>query len=328
MQLPYQMVWMVKSREIEIPSYIRKVKFNRIRAVYELATAHVFINSSKILYPIKKKKGQTFIYIPHGQPGCKCAEADAKLSEAWIRNSKQHSALTDVFVSMGTYHTQVLQDTFWVPDSAEIWEIGFPRNDNFYRDTSKKRAELRKVLNVPEGFRIVMYAPTFRANGLNTAYNLDLQRVLNTLKRKTGDEWIFFLPLHKNFIWYPKPDYSFDNHIWDLSGYSDIHELMLIVDVVISDYSSVSLDFANTRRPVFLYASDIEDYKQNWGLKDLYFKLPFPLCQTNDEVEHAIMNFDSNKYQERLDKFASIYGSVDDGYSAKRFVQRLQKIMR
>ena len=70
-KLPYDMVWMVEHYDIEIPKFIRKEKYNRIRAVYELATAHVMINNSKSLYPVKKKKGQVFIYIPHGQPGCK-----------------------------------------------------------------------------------------------------------------------------------------------------------------------------------------------------------------------------------------------------------------
>lgn len=78
-KLPYDMVWMVEHYDIEIPNFIRKVKYNRIRAVYELATAHIMINNSKSLYPVKKKKGQVFIYIPHGQPGCKCAEGDAVL---------------------------------------------------------------------------------------------------------------------------------------------------------------------------------------------------------------------------------------------------------
>ena len=63
--LPYDMVWLVDNMDHEIPSFIRKVKYNRIRAVYELATACIFINNSKSLYPVKKKPGQTFIYIPH-----------------------------------------------------------------------------------------------------------------------------------------------------------------------------------------------------------------------------------------------------------------------
>lgn len=326
-RLPYDLVWLVNDMATPVPAPIRKVKYNRIRAVYELATAHVFMNNSKSLFPVKKKQGQVFIYIPHGQPGAKCAEGDANLPKNYIQNSKKHSAMTDVFVSMGTYHTQVLKDTFWVPEHAEIWQCGFPRNDQYYRDTTEKQKELRLKLNIPDGYRIVLYAPTFRDNNTTEAYNLDLHGVLDALEQKTGDKWMMFITLHPNFVWFKKPPYVFDKQVWNMSDYTDIHELMLIVEVAITDYSSVSLDFSNSRRPVFLYASDIDEYKQMRGLKDMYFKFPFTLCKTNEEIKEAILSFDKNKYGKKLDDFYKIYGSVEDGHSADRFVERLKSLI-
>lgn len=327
-KLPYDLVWLVNKMSEPMPREIRKVKFNRIKAVFELATAHVIITNSKSLIKLKKKPSQKLIYIPHGQPGCKCAEGDALLSEKYRQNSQVHSSITDVFVSMGTYHTQVLKDTFWVPENAEIWETGFPRNDQFYQDTIKKQEELRRRLHVPDDYRIVLYAPTFRDNNTTEAYDLDLHRVLDTLGEKTGDKWVMFITLHPNFIWFKIPPYIFDEHIWDMSNYTDIHELMLIVDVAITDYSSVSLDFSNTRRPVFLYASDIDEYSKMRGLKPMYFHLPFPLCKTNDDLSKAIAAFDQTDYSERLNSFYKLYGSVDDGHASERFIEMLKGIMQ
>ena len=326
-KLPYDMVWLVNKMSEPMPQEIRKVKFNRIKARYELATAHIIITNSKSLIPFKKKPTQKLIYIPHGQPGAKCAEGDAILPQNYIENSKKHSAMTDVFVSMGTYHTQVLKETFWVPEHAEIWETGFPRNDQYYRDTTEKQKDLRRKLNIPNDCRIVLYAPTFRDNNTTEAYNLDLHSVLDTLKQKTGEKWLMFITLHPNFKWFKKPLYNFDERVWDMSLYKDIHELMLIVDVVITDYSSVSLDFSNTRRPVFLYASDIDEYSKMRGLKPMYFKLPFTLCRTNDELSKAIVAFDERDYNQRLESFYKIYGSVDDGHASERFVNRLKQMM-
>lgn len=325
--LPYKLVWLYEFSHTDIPSPIKKAKYNRIRTVYELATARVFINSSKAIYPVKKKQGQTFIYIPHGQPGCKCAEGDGNLPERYMAMSKQHSAMTDVFVSMGSYHTQVLKDTFWVPSTAQIWECGFPRNDQYFRDNTERVAAIRKRLNIPDGMRIAFYAPTFRDSGRTEAYNLDLHRVLDTLEKKTGDKWMLFITLHHNFIWFKKPVYDFGERIWNMTSYEDIHELLLLADIAISDYSSVALDFANTRRPVFLYASDIDEYTRMRGLKPMYYQLPFTLSKTNDEMEQAILSFDKEEYAKRLENFAKIYGSVDDGHAAERFVDRLEQIM-
>lgn len=337
-QLPYDMVWLVNKMDVEIPSFIRKVKYNRIKVVYELATARVFINNSKSLYPVKKKQGQTFIYIPHGQPGCKCAEADGNLPEIWMKNSQFHSSQTDVFVSMGKYHTQVLKDTFWVPENAEIWETGFPRNDQYYSNSLEFRGERletidkinlqKKKLGVPEGVKIALYAPTFRDSGKTDAYDMDLHRVLDALEKKTGDKWMFFITLHPNFAWFEEPPYPFDERIWNMSSYEDIHELMLAVDLAISDYSSAALDFANLRRPVLLYASDIDEYTRMRGLKPMYYQLPFPLARNNDEMEQNILNYDK---EERLKQFnewmKDPYGSVDDGHASERFVERLKSII-
>ena len=325
--LPYDMVWLVDNMRYEIPPFIRKVKYNRIHAVYELATARIFINNSKSLYPVKKKAGQTFIYIPHGQPGCKCAEADGNLPELWKKNSKLHSSLTDVFVSMSSYHTQVLKDTFWVPQNAEIWETGFPRNDQYYHDTSEKKKEIRKILNIPSDMHIALYAPTFRDTGTVEAYDMDLHRVLDTLEEKTGEKWMFFITLHPNFSWFKHPPYPFDERIWNMSSYEDIHELMLIADIAISDYSSTALDFSHTRRPVLLYASDIDEYTRMRGLKPMYFTLPFPLARNNDELIENIRNYDYAAYLEKFEIFMSErYGNFDDGQASYRFVEKLKKL--
>lgn len=326
-KLPYDMVWLVEHYGMEVPDFIRKVKYNRIRAVYELATTHVILNNSKSLYPVKKKKGQLFIYIPHGQPGCKCAEGDANLPDNWIRNSKKHSSMTDVFVSMGTYHTQVLKDTFWVPKNAEIWEIGFPRNDQYYHDSSAKQVEIRRKLNIPNEIKIAFYAPTFRDNNSTSAYDLDFNRAITALERKTGEKWMFFVTLHENFAWFKHPPYHFNERVWNMSSYTDIHELLLVADIAISDYSSVALDFSNTRKPVFLYASDIEEYKKMRGLKPMYYKLPFSLSRNNEELEKNIVSFDMEEYSKRLDDFYKKYGSFDDGYASERFVKKIKTIM-
>lgn len=325
--LSFDIVWLVNNISEPMPKDVRKVKYNRIKAVYELATSSIVITNSKSLIKLKKKSSQKLIYIPHGQPGAKCAEGDAILPKNYLENSKKHSAMTDIFISMGTYHTQVLKDTFWVPKFAEIWEIGFPRNDQYYHNTIQKQKVLRKRLNISEGTHIVLYAPTFRDSNTTEAYNLDFHKTLNTLKERTNTKWIMFITFHPNFIWFKKPPYVFDEFVWNMSDYPDLHELLLIVDVTITDYSSVALDFANLRRPVFLYASDVEEYKKMRGLKDMYFKLPFTLCRTNDELCKAISDFDEEAYQNRLVEFQKDYGSVDDGHAAERFVSRLKDIV-
>lgn len=53
-KLSYDLVWLVDFLNYDIPYPIRSAKFNRIKAIYELSTAHVIITNSKSLLPFKK----------------------------------------------------------------------------------------------------------------------------------------------------------------------------------------------------------------------------------------------------------------------------------
>ena len=62
---------------------------------------------------------------------------------------------------------------------------------------------------------------------------------------------------------------SIDNlkdFIYDLSAYDDIHELCLISDILITDYSSVFFDFAHTKNPILFFTPDFNEYESTRGL--------------------------------------------------------------
>lgn len=59
-----------------------------------------------------------------------------------------------------------------------------------------------------------------------------------------------------------------------------IQELLAVTDLLITDYSSIALDYINTRKPVIIYASDIEEYKKD---RDFHIKIEeTPLEDTFD----------------------------------------------
>ena len=45
-------------------------------------------------------------------------------------------------------------------------------------------------------------------------------------------------------------------------AYPDGTELLLAADVLVTDYSSISVDFANTGRPMLFFAYDLEEYTE------------------------------------------------------------------
>ena len=325
--LPYDMVWLVNDMKLEFPHPIRKVLMSRIKSVYELATAKVIITTAKSKYNLKKKSTQFFIYIPHGQIGAKYVERQAgnTLSKGYIDGSIWHSKVSNLFISSSKLHTE--EELTWYWYDGEVMECGLPRNDIFFHYTSEDVQSIKKKAGIPDGVKVVLYGPTFRNEPSNEPYAIDTERVLQTLEQKTGDKWIFLFRAHPNFVWYGKPAFEYSDKVMDVTNYPDMQDLLLISDVLISDYSSAMFDFNLMHRPVFLFTKDIEAYQKMRGLKDWYFKVPFPFCHNNDELVSAIANYKEQEYRQKCAEFDKFYGNLETGTAAKQIVDRLQKIM-
>lgn len=325
--LSYDMVWLVNDMNLDIPNPIRKALMSRIKSVYELATAKVIITTAKSKYYLKKKSTQFFVYIPHGQIGAKYVERQAgdTLSKGYIDGSIWHSKVSNLFISSSKLHTE--EELTWYWYDGEVMECGLPRNDIFFHYTPEDVQDIKKKVGIPAGVKIVLYGPTFRNEPSNEPYAIDTERVLQTLEQKTGDKWIFLFRAHPNFVWYGKPAFEYSDKVMDVTSYPDMQDLLLISDVLISDYSSAMFDFNLMHRPVFLFTKDIEAYQKMRGLKDWYFKVPFPFCHNNDELASAIANYDEKEYHEKCAEFDKFYGNLETGTAAKQIVDRLQKIM-
>jgi CDP-glycerol glycerophosphotransferase len=326
-QLPYKISWMVNDEKLEIPSFIKKVRLSRIRSIYEFSTAKVVCTTGKNRFNVKKKESQFFIYIPHGQSGAKYVEAAmANVTENYKRNSQWHSSVCNLFISSSKLQTQEMKDYFWY--DGEIAEYGLPRNDIFFHYTQEDISSIKKKLGIDCHTKIALFAPTFRDNGNDQAYALDLERIIKKLELKTKEQWVFLVRLHPCFIWYKKPAFHFGSKIIDVTAYPDMQELLLASNILISDYSSTMFDFMLMKRPVFLFTKDMEDYQRMRGLKDWFSQVPFPICYDNDELIQAIKDFDAQKYQDDIERFNHLYGSLENGEATQKLLERIKSIMK
>lgn len=330
--LPYDMVWCTDAQNNDAeqyPSQIRRALLSRLESVYELATAKVIVTTLKGRINLKKKSSQFFIYSPHGQIGAKYVEAQAgdKLGKGYTEGSKWHSSVTDLTLSSSKLFTEEVRKYYWYPD-GEIAETGLPRNDIFFNYTNDDIIRIKNKLRIKESTKVLIYAPTFRNEKSNDPYAIDTTRLLATLETRFGGDWMILVRMHPCFVWYGKAEFEYSDKVVDVTDYPDMQDLLLISDVCISDYSSTMFDFNLMHRPVFLFTTDIPEYQRMRGLKDWFFKVPFPFCHNNDELNNAIMNFDEEEYQAACKEFDKMYGSLENGTAAKAVVDRLETIMR
>ena len=322
--LDVDMVWLVNDLSMDFPPGIRKVKLQSLKASFELSTAKMIVSNVRATLPYKKKQSQYYIQTWHGSVAFKAIEKDAidKLRPDYVREAIEDSKMIDLFLSSNSIQTHEIQSCFWY--DGEIFESGSPRNDMLFKGDDVKN-RIKQRLGLSAETKVVLYAPTFRDDYRMDVYCLDLPKVCNHLSSRLGDDWTALVRLHPNVS--DACPVAYSDRVLNASSYPDMQELLLIADVLITDYSSTIYDAAVMNKLVLLYAPDLDDYKMNRGLKQVYFDLPTPVCQTEDELFRFIDKLDVGNYHSGLRGFLDTVRIFDDGHASRRVVGRVKSVI-
>ena len=199
-------------------------------------------------------------------------------------------------------------------------KYGLPRNDILLNNKIDKD-QIKKKLGIETGKKVCLYAPTFRNNNVASIHNLDLDRLKAALAKRYGGEWLIVYrghPFTVNF--WQKQSFI------DVCNYPDQQEVLLISDVVISDYSSIMWDAMLLNVPIFSYSPDYYDYlKCERGFTECMNRAPFSIALNNDEMEQNILNYDHDSFINECLKNKQLEGSFDNGKAAQRAAKLVLK---
>ena len=319
------MVWLVKDMSEDMPKEIRKVKYGRLRALYELSTAKIWIDNVRTYKGVDKKKNQFYIQTWHGSIGPKKIEKEIEsyLSAQYIKSAKNDGKITDLMLSNNKIATYCYKNNFWY--DGPVLEIGVPRNDIILNTPKNLKKDIFKKFNICIDKAVVLYAPTFRKNLNLDVYKFNYIKILELLKKRFEKDFVFFIRLHPNvskfcdFI-------EYNESIINVTQYPDCQELLAISDVCISDYSSTAFDFAMINKPVFLLCKDFEDYKKNEREFCIDFtKVPFSIAITEEELIDNIKRFDNDYYIQKCKEFYSKYDLKNNPNSSKEIVKIIKR---
>jgi CDP-glycerol glycerophosphotransferase len=330
----YDLVWLdVSSKDVpeNFPKGIRVVKTNTVEGMKELATAKIWIGAQVKSYLVRdgliKKDGQYYIQTWHGSLGIKRIGADVNsLTETPMDIlDKKEAQMLDYLISNSDFETNVYRNAFYGQGKTLLY--GHARNDIFFRDNAKIKKKVYDYYNISEDKKIILYAPTFRDDYDFSAYDLDYLSILNTFEKQFNSECILAFRIHPKFTKYKEQFIPKSDKIIDFTSYDDIQELLVSSDIVITDYSSCIFDFMLTRKPAFIYASDIEKYNTDRGFYYPLETTPFPIATNNDEMMNNIQNFDYENYKSNVEKFLEDKGCIDDGHASERVVELIKRLM-
>lgn len=301
----HEIVWLLKSGEdsSSFHSNIRIVKYATFRALYELATAKVWIDNCRKEFFPPKRKSQKYIQTWHSPLRLKKIEKDAinHLSFGYIEKAKKDSQMCDLMISGCDTSTKIYKDSFWY--DGDILQCGTPRCDIFFNNQIDKKDILKKLNIKNDEVNILLYAPTFRSDGNFSPYISEYDDLLAILNKRFGGDWVILVRFHPNLS-NTSLDFQENNKVLNVTNYNDMQELLYISDILITDYSSCMFDIAIAKKICFLYGSDVEKYLSEE--RELYFDLndlPFDFFDEKENLLKAISNFDNVLYESKLNKF-------------------------
>lgn len=325
--LNWDMVWLLDNTNVELPPYLRTVEYGSNAARRELSSAKVIVNNVRNSMRMPKKKGQIYLQTWHGGLSFKLVEkaAEETLSEDYVNSAKRDGNECDAIISACAIQSEDYRKNFWLNPNTEILEVGQPRCDSLLSCDQKTTEErVRKSFGIPENAMVVLYAPTFRDDGTVEGYALELEQIADAFENSNDRPCCVIVRMHPNAQRYSST-ISYNNRVLNGSTYPDIQELYVAADVLITDYSSAAFDCSLLRKPVFICALDLEEYKKKRGLTDTFNLVPFPKSYSNEELLESIRQFRLDDYITSLDDFIqNIWQPFDDGHAAEKVVDWLQ----
>lgn len=320
----FEIVWLFNNPEEKkkiVPSYIRSVKTGSYRSIMELATAKFWIdNFTKPLSTFKSNE-QIYIQTWHGDRGFKKILYDSNFVPLNFELLERN--ICELAISGSDYGDMQYKSAFKY--DGKILKEGYPRNDILVKNQNDKSILIKKSLGIELNSKILLYAPTLRRESSSKKANqdigkIDLIEVLDTLRKKTDKKWICFIRAHSAVTGFSGiPD---NENIINVSSYEDMGDLLLISDMLITDYSSSAGDFALLKRPIILFQNDREIYLEKD--RTFYFdidKSPFLVAMSQSEIIKIIEKLDKDMIFKNCEDILKFYGTHETGNASEMVVK-------
>ncbi|MCC8072730.1 MAG: CDP-glycerol glycerophosphotransferase family protein [Clostridiales bacterium] len=341
----YTFVWAFRKPKeftfvIDNPNtYIVPVKSNEYR--YACALAKYWIYNYRIADHIYPKEDQVYIQLWHGTP-LKRLGYDIKISDnamnskSEIRDKYKVDAQKFKYILAPSRFAGEKFISAWnleaVGRTDAVLELGYPRNDFLINYTQADVKAIKEKLNLPDGKKYILYAPTWRDNqhkaGVGYVYETEVD--FDKLRDALSDEYIILFRAH----YLVANSFDFEKYkgfVYDVSSVNDVNHLYVISDLLVTDYSSVFFDYANLKRPEIFYMYDLDTYGNE--IRGFYIdldELPGPIVKTADELINAVKNADNDKnnYSQKYERFNKKFNYLDDGNASKRVVETIIEELR
>lgn len=317
-------VWSVRSQDL-VPDELKdetRVTFvtrNTDAHMYFLALAGYIIGNSLLPDHFVRKPDQKYLNTWHGIAYKALGRTeDSPLGAAGsVYNLLQatHVLTPCPFMTETQLSRFSLRGVF----SGSMAEIGYPRQDLTLNMPQEQSNQIRKVLELDPDKKTVLYAPTWRGNKGTARFDADqLEKDIDSLTKLDAN--VVFQAHHIMLRHIKNVDYG---NIIVPPPSIVTNELLAVVDLLISDYSSIFFDFLATNKPIVHYLYDYDAYEEERGLLLDKSELPGPIVTTSDELIATVNDLTADTFSpdEKYRQAQSKFVPHDDGYASDRTIR-------
>lgn len=299
------------------------IKFKSFKYYYYLYFSRLIIFESYFYTRLPKRSNQTVVLLWHATTVKKLL-FDSPETYSFYRSSNHKKQKFDFVFKLDYFITDVPSinknfQTAFLLNENQVKATGYPRMKYILENQKNNEliTQIKDNLGINNGKPTILYAPTWRdynyiEDNLNFEYLLDLEKLL---KLSHGKYNIVF------------KDHPYLTGLID-SGASiidakdiDTQDLLLVIDYLISDYSSIVFDAVSLNKPIFIYAKDFEVYTRIRGVyEDVYERLLNWEVKSEEELIKRIETFN---YDARYLALQKDYCSTLENYKTMDFLLEL-----
>lgn len=296
----------------------RKIKMDTFHYYKTLLQAECWVTNSTVERGlIFKGKKSFYINTFHGIPIKKMGMDISDSNKAFKSMGYGKYAPYDVFITNGKYDTTIFSRVFRLnPNSIKMF--GYPRNDSLVSFNNRKNIlRIKNFLNLELDKKIILYAPTYREysqdknNNCTIAPPIDWER----WQKELGNDYVVLFRAHYEVV--KVMNVMENDFLRNVSAYPNLDELMLVSDILISDYSSIFFDYSILGRPMFTFCYDYEEYAAKRGMYIDIRKELNDFNSTQEDLIDAIKKLDVEKRIESALSFRAKYMEVYGNASKK-----------
>ncbi|MDE6025513.1 MAG: CDP-glycerol glycerophosphotransferase family protein [Lachnospiraceae bacterium] len=343
----YKLIWLVSSKKsidkktyknVIVATAENKYGWTSPRAFYYGNTAKYFFYTNNTANLNRgAAKGQLVVNLWHG-----CGYKDSTHKNKKIQYSSSME-MFDYALVPGELFVEA-KARYWECDQSKILGIGYPRYDWLLQKNLDKRTIIGKLFGADmEGRRLILWMPTFRKTssesgfdegdiglkyGIPVACDDGCLEELDRICEETGSLLVIKrhpLQAKENDGQKFKNIKFADNKLLDKRNVL-LYHFIAVSDALISDYSSVAVDYLLLDRPIGFAVGDIEQYREKRGFifdNPLEY-MPGQIIYTFEDLKTFIMDVCQgiDRYREARHKLMPVMHNKCDNY-CERIIKNL-----